>query len=75
MNLSGELRGITARGARLALPGWINQTTQGNGGTKTVYLEAQEAHHGASRYLADAQLGWRHRRPGADADRARLAGR
>jgi ParB/RepB/Spo0J family partition protein len=54
VNLSGELRGIAARGARLALPGWINQTAQGSGTTKTVYLEAQEAHERASRYLADA---------------------
>jgi ParB/RepB/Spo0J family partition protein len=55
VNLSGELRGIAARGARLALPGWISQSSQGDGDTKTVYLEAQEAHERASRYLADAQ--------------------
>ncbi len=54
VNLSGELRGIAARGARLALPGWISQTSQGES-TKTVYLEAQEAHERANRYLADAQ--------------------
>lgn len=54
VNLSGELRGIAARGARLALPGWISQTSQGES-TKTVYLEAEEAHERANRYLADAQ--------------------
>jgi uncharacterized membrane protein YccC len=37
------------------LPGWISQTSQGEGSTKTVYLEAQEAHERANRYLADAQ--------------------
>jgi hypothetical protein len=37
------------------LPGWISQSSQGDGDTKTVYLEAQEAHERASRYLADAQ--------------------
>lgn len=55
VNLSGELRGIAARGARLSLPGWISQTSQGNGSPKMVYLEAQEAHERANRYLADAQ--------------------
>jgi ParB/RepB/Spo0J family partition protein len=54
VNLGGELSGIAARGARLALPGWISQTSQGNGSAKTVYLEPHEAYTRASRYLADA---------------------
>jgi ParB/RepB/Spo0J family partition protein len=56
VNLGGDLRGIAARGARLALPGWFTQTTTASSGkTKTVYLEPQEASDRASRFLSAAQ--------------------
>jgi ParB/RepB/Spo0J family partition protein len=55
VNLGGELWGIASRGARLALPGWISQTAQGNESAKTVYMDARESEERATRYLADAQ--------------------
>jgi ParB/RepB/Spo0J family partition protein len=56
--LGADLRGIAARGARLALAGWVSQSTTANTGkTKTVYLESQEAGERAERFLADARSG------------------
>jgi ParB/RepB/Spo0J family partition protein len=52
VNLGGELWSIAARGARLALPGWVTQTTTASTGkTKTVYLDTHEAGERAERLL------------------------
>jgi ParB/RepB/Spo0J family partition protein len=55
VDLGGDLRGIAARGARLALPGWVTQTQQRNGKTKTTYIDPNEAEARASVFLQDAQ--------------------
>ena len=55
VNVGGSLRNIAARGALLALPGWATQTEQGNGKTKTVYLEPADAESRATRFLRDAE--------------------
>ena len=55
VDVGGSLRGISARGARLALPGWVTQTVQGNGNTKTVYLDDLEATNKALEFLGGAQ--------------------
>jgi ParB/RepB/Spo0J family partition protein len=55
VDLGGSLRGITTRGARLALPGWVTQTTQRNGNTKTTYLDDHEATGKALEFLGGAQ--------------------
>jgi ParB/RepB/Spo0J family partition protein len=52
VNLGGELWSIAARGARLALPGWVTQTTTASTGRiKTVYLDTHEAGERAERLL------------------------
>jgi ParB family chromosome partitioning protein len=55
VDLGGSLRGIATRGARLALPGWVTQTTQRNGNTKTTYLDDHEATGKALEFLQGAQ--------------------
>jgi ParB/RepB/Spo0J family partition protein len=55
VDLGGDLRGIAARGARLALPGWVTQTQQRDGKTKTIYMDPNEAEARASVFLQDAQ--------------------
>ena len=55
VDLGGSLRGIAARGARLALPGWVTQATQRNGNTKTTYLDDHEATSKALEFLQGAQ--------------------
>jgi len=54
VNIGGDLRGLATRGARLALPGWVTQTQQRNGKTKTAYLDPNEAEDRASVFLQDA---------------------
>jgi ParB/RepB/Spo0J family partition protein len=55
VNIGGDLQGLATRGARLALPGWVTQTQQRNGKTKTTYLDPDEAQDRASVFLQDAQ--------------------
>ncbi len=58
VKLGSDLRGIAARGARLALPSWVtHDTTASSGKTKVTYLEPQEATDRAERFLAGAQSG------------------
>jgi ParB/RepB/Spo0J family partition protein len=52
--VTGDLRGLASRGARLALPGWPTQTRQRNGKVKTSYLDPDEAQHRAEVFLKDA---------------------
>ena len=54
VHVTGDLRGLAARGARLALPGWPTQTRQRNGRLKTDYLDPEEAEHRAGMFLQDA---------------------
>ncbi len=54
VNIGGDLRGLATRGARLALPGWVTQTQQRNGKTKTAYLDPNAAEDRASVFLQDA---------------------
>lgn len=55
VHVTGDLRGLASRGARLALPGWPTQTRRRNGKLKTAYLEPQEAEHRAMVFLQDAE--------------------
>jgi ParB/RepB/Spo0J family partition protein len=55
VDIGGALNSIAARGARLAFPGWVTQTQQRNGKTKTVYLEPHEAKRRAEEFLGGAQ--------------------
>ena len=55
VDIGGALSGIAARGARLALPGWVTQTQQRNGNTKTVYLEPHDANTRADEFLRGAK--------------------
>jgi ParB/RepB/Spo0J family partition protein len=55
VRLGGDLRGIASRGARLALPAWIEHGTKAKGKPKNVYLEAEDAGRRAAGFLADAQ--------------------
>ena len=55
VDVGGELSGIAARGARLAFPGWVTQTQQRNGKTKTVYLEPHDVTRKAEEFLCGAQ--------------------
>ena len=55
VHVTGDLRGLAARGARLALPGWPTQSSQRNGKLKTDYLEPEEAEHRAAVFLQDAE--------------------
>jgi ParB/RepB/Spo0J family partition protein len=55
VDIGGALSGIAARGARLALPGWVTQTQQRNGKTKTVYLEPHDVTRKAEEFLCGAQ--------------------
>jgi ParB/RepB/Spo0J family partition protein len=55
VHVTGDLRGLAARGARLALPGWPTQTRQRNGKLKTDYLDPEEAEHRAGVFLQDAE--------------------
>jgi ParB/RepB/Spo0J family partition protein len=55
VDLGGCLRGVAARGARLSLPGWVTQTEQRNGKTKTAYLDAEDAHGKALEFLEGAE--------------------
>ncbi len=54
VDLGGSIRHIAARGARLSAPGWVTQTEQKNGRTKTGYLEAHECTEKACEFLAGA---------------------
>ena len=54
VHVTGDLRGLASRGARLALPGWPTQTRQRNGKIKTAYLDPQQAEDRASMFLQDA---------------------
>jgi ParB/RepB/Spo0J family partition protein len=51
VDFGAHLRGIAARGARLALPGWPQEETAANGKTKIVYLEVQDAEREAREFL------------------------
>jgi ParB/RepB/Spo0J family partition protein len=53
-HVTGDLRGLAGRGARLALPGWPTQTRQRNGKLKTDYLDPEAAEHRATVFLQDA---------------------
>jgi ParB/RepB/Spo0J family partition protein len=55
VHVTGDLRGLATRGARLALPGWLTQTRQRNGKLKTDYLAPEEAEHRAAVFLQDAE--------------------
>jgi ParB/RepB/Spo0J family partition protein len=52
--LAGELGKITARGARLAFPGWAELSTRANGSTKPEYLSYLEAEAKARTFLLGA---------------------
>jgi ParB/RepB/Spo0J family partition protein len=52
VNLAGELDGIAARGARLALPGWASQQKRG---ARLEVLERYEAERKACAFLEGAQ--------------------
>jgi ParB/RepB/Spo0J family partition protein len=54
VHVTGDLRGLACRGARLALPGWPTQTRQRNGRLKTSYLEPEDAEQRAGVFLKDA---------------------
>ena len=54
VDLGGSLSKIAARGARLALPTWVEQVQQKNK-TKTIYLETWEAERRAKTFLEDAE--------------------
>ncbi len=54
VDLGGSLSKIAARGARLALPTWVEQVQQKNK-TKTIYLETWEAESRAKTFLGDAE--------------------
>jgi hypothetical protein len=43
VDIVGELADVSMRGARYGFPGWLTETTQKNGKTKTGYLEKAEA--------------------------------
>jgi ParB/RepB/Spo0J family partition protein len=55
VDLGSTLTNIAARGARLALPGWVTQNQQANGKTKTGYLEDHQAAQKAATFLEGAQ--------------------
>jgi hypothetical protein len=44
VDLGGSLWGIAARGARLCMPGWVEQTEQRNGRTKIGDRDPADAH-------------------------------
>lgn len=54
VDLAGSLSKIAARGAKLALPTWVEQVQQ-KGKTKTIYLETWEAERRAKTFLEDAE--------------------
>ena len=51
VDVGGQLRGLASRGARLCLPGWVTQSEQRKGRSKTQYLEPQDAHRKAVEFL------------------------
>lgn len=55
VDVGGSLREIASRGARLCLPGWVTQTRQKNGKTKTTYMETYEAETRAAGFLKGAE--------------------
>lgn len=55
VHVSGDLRGLASRGARLAFPGWPTQTRQRNGSVKTTYLDPDDAERRAVLFLKDAE--------------------
>ena len=55
VHVTGDLRGLASRGARLALPGWPTQNRQRKGKLKTTYLEPDEAEHRVEVFLKDAE--------------------
>jgi hypothetical protein len=55
VHVTGDLRGLASRGARLALPGWPTQTRQRNGRLKTTYLDPEQAEQRAAVFLTDAE--------------------
>ncbi len=54
VDLSGSLGKIATRGARLALPTWVEETQQKNNKTKMVYLDSWEAGRKARSFLEGA---------------------
>lgn len=54
VDFGAHLRGIAARGARLALPGWPQEKTAGNGNTKIVYMEVEDSERKAREFLTAA---------------------
>ena len=55
VDLGGSLGKIAARGARLAMPTWVEQVQQKNNKTKTVYLEPWEVERRAATFLEGAE--------------------
>jgi ParB/RepB/Spo0J family partition protein len=54
VDLGGSLSKIAMRGARLALPTWVEQVQQKSGKTKTIYLDTSDAERRAKTFLEDA---------------------
>jgi hypothetical protein len=55
VDLGGSLGKIATRGARLALPTWVEQVQQKSGKTKTVYLDTSDAERRAKTFLEGAE--------------------
>lgn len=55
VDLARSLREIASRGARISFPGWVTQTEQRNGKTKTTYMETTDAETRARTFLAGAE--------------------
>ena len=54
VDVGGSLRGIASRGGRLCAPGWVTQSEQKNGRTKTTYLEPHDCTEKAREFLTGA---------------------
>jgi ParB/RepB/Spo0J family partition protein len=50
-DFGGSLKTISARGARLTMPGWVTQSTQRNGKLKTSYLQPPELESKIDQFL------------------------
>jgi ParB/RepB/Spo0J family partition protein len=55
VDLGGSLGKIAMRGARLAMPTWVEQVQQKSGKTKTVYLDTSDAERRAKTFLEGAE--------------------
>jgi ParB/RepB/Spo0J family partition protein len=55
VDLARSQREIASRGARLCLPGWVTQTAQRNGRTRTKYMEPHDAEVRAAGFLQGAE--------------------